>query len=71
MRTHAIRLRRVHDFVSSIFDSRERAHSLLNQGLFYVDCLPNVRDERAKPLMAKFDELVLQHATFREAFGLV
>lgn len=51
--------------------SKERAHSLLNQGLFYFDCLPNMRDERAKPLMAKFDELVLQHATFREAFGLI
>ena len=51
--------------------SKERAHSLLNQGLFYFDCLPNMRDERAKPLMAKFDELVLQHATFREVFGLI
>ena len=51
--------------------SKERAHSLLNQGLFYFDCLPNMRDERAKPLMAKFDELVHQHATFREVFGLI
>jgi hypothetical protein len=51
--------------------SKERAHSLLNQGLFYFDCLLNMRDERAKPLMAKFDELIRQHATLREVFGLI
>jgi len=51
--------------------SKERAHSLLNQGLFYFDCLLNMRDERAKPLMAKFDELLRQHATIREVFGLI
>ncbi len=51
--------------------SKERTHSLLNQGLFYFDCLPGMREERAKPLMAKFDELVRQHATFREIFGLI
>ena len=51
--------------------SKERAHSLLNQGVFYFDCLLNMRAERAKPLMAKFDELLRQHATFREVFGLI
>jgi hypothetical protein len=51
--------------------SKERAHSLLNQGLFYFDSLLNRRAERAKPLMAKFDELLRQHATFREIFGLI
>src|SRR6266568_4435881 len=48
--------------------SKERTHSLLNQGLFYFDCLPGMRDERARPLMAKFDELLRLHATFREIF---
>jgi hypothetical protein len=42
--------------------SKERTHSLLNQGLFYFDCLPGMRDERARPLMQKFDELLRQHA---------
>jgi hypothetical protein len=51
--------------------SKERTHSLLNQGLFYFDCLPGMREERARPLMQKFDELVRQHATFREVFGLI
>jgi hypothetical protein len=51
--------------------SKERTHSLLNQGLFYFDRLPGLRDERARPLVAKFDELLLQHSTFREIFGLI
>jgi hypothetical protein len=51
--------------------SKERTHSLLNQGLFYFDCLPNMREERAGPLMQKFDELLRQHVSFREIFGLI
>jgi hypothetical protein len=50
---------------------KTRTHSLLNQGLFYFDWLMTMRDERARPLMQKFDELVRQHAAFREIFGLI
>ena len=50
---------------------KTRTHSLLNQGLFYFDCLLNMRDERARPLMHRFDELILQHAATREIFGLI
>jgi hypothetical protein len=51
--------------------SKERTHSLLNQGLYYFDRLPGLREERSRPLMAKFDELLRQHATFREFSGLI
>jgi hypothetical protein len=50
---------------------KTRTHSLLNQGLFYFDCLLNMRDERARPLMQRFDELLRQHAATREIFGLI
>jgi hypothetical protein len=50
---------------------KTRTHSLLNQGLFYFDCLLNMREERAKPLMQRFDELLRQHAATREIFGLI
>jgi len=50
---------------------KTRTHSLLNQGLFYFDWLLTMRDERARPLVQKFDELVRQQATFREIFGLI
>jgi hypothetical protein len=50
---------------------KTRTHSLFNQGLFYFDWLLTMRDERARPLMQKFEELVHQQATFREIFGLI
>jgi hypothetical protein len=50
---------------------KTRTHSLLNQGLFYFDCLLNMREERARPLMQRFDELLRQHAATREVFGLI
>lgn len=50
---------------------KTRTHSLLNQGLFYFDCLYNMREERARPLMQRFDELLRQHAATREIFGLI
>lgn len=50
---------------------KTRTHSLLNQGLFYFDCLLNMREERARPLMHRFDELLRQHAATREIFGLI
>ncbi len=50
---------------------KERTHSLLNQGLFYFEWLATMSDERARPLIQKFNELVHQQATFREVFGLI
>jgi len=50
---------------------KTRTHSLLNQGLFYFDWLATMREERARPLMQKFDELVLEQPSFREIFGLL
>jgi len=50
---------------------KTRTHSLLNQGLFYFDCLLNMRDERARTLLERFDGLLRQHAATREIFGLI
>jgi hypothetical protein len=51
--------------------AKTRTHSPLNQGLFYFECLLNMREERARPLMQRFDELVRQHAALREVFALI
>jgi hypothetical protein len=50
---------------------KTRTHSLLNQGLFYFDWLLTMRNERARPLMQRFDELIRQQASFREIFGIL
>lgn len=51
--------------------SKARTHSLLNQGLYYYERLPGLPEERAKALMAQFDGMLRQHATFREVFGVI
>ena len=50
---------------------KTRTHSLLNQGLFYFEWLATMDDDRARPLVAKHDELIRQQATLREVFGLI
>jgi len=50
---------------------KTRTHSLLNQGLFYFEWLATMDDERALPLVKKYDELIRQQATLREVFGLI
>jgi len=50
---------------------KTRTHSLLNQGLFYFEWLATMDDDRARPLVAKYDELIRQQAALREVFGLV
>ena len=50
---------------------KHRTLSLLNQGLFRYAALPNMKQERAEALMAKFGELLRQRRVFREVFGLI
>lgn len=50
---------------------KKRTHSLPNQGLFYFQWLATMDEERALPLMQKYDQLIREQATFREIFGLI
>jgi Transposase DDE domain len=48
---------------------KHRTLSLLNQGFFHYAALPNMKQERAEALMAKFGEMLREHRVFREVFG--
>lgn len=50
---------------------RGRALSLFAQGVFWYGALPNLREERARSLMSAFDQVVREHAVFREIFGVI
>jgi hypothetical protein len=50
---------------------KRRTLSLLNQGLYHYAVLPNMKQERAFPLMSKFDEMIRAQRVFREVFGLI
>jgi hypothetical protein len=50
---------------------KRRTHSLYRQGLYWYDCIPNMREEWLRPLMSAFDRIVREQAIFREIFGVI
>jgi Transposase DDE domain len=50
---------------------KHRTHSLFSQGVYYYGALPMMKEHKALPLIAKFDELIRAVPFFREVYGLV
>lgn len=51
--------------------TKRRTLSLFNQGCYWYEAIPAMREERYQSLMAAYDECVREHAIFREIFGLL
>ncbi len=51
--------------------AKKRTHSLFRQGSMLYDLIPNMPDERLRPLIQRFGELLLQQRTFSAVFGYV
>lgn len=51
--------------------SAKRQLSLYRQGCFWYEALPNMRTDRLALLMAAYDEVLREHAVFREIFGII
>ena len=50
---------------------KRRTHSLFRQGLMLYEHIPNWSDERLRPLLKKFTELLQEQRLFRDAFGVI
>ena len=50
---------------------KRRSYSLLRQGCHYYECIPAMKPEKLKLLLAKFAELVTAQSLFRDVFGLL
>ncbi len=50
---------------------KKRTHSLCTQGSYYFMAMPRMSDERLRPLVERFGQLVREHIVFRDAFGLI
>lgn len=50
---------------------KRRTHSLFRQGLMLYEHIPNWSDERLRPLLMKFSELIQEQRLFRDAFGVI
>ncbi len=51
--------------------SKKRTHSLLRQGQMLYDAIANMPEQRLRPLMEKFAELVLAQRVFTQVFGFL
>jgi len=50
---------------------KRRTHSLFNQGAMLYNWMPTMPDKYFEPLMKRFNEMVLEHRVFKEAFGII
>ena len=48
-----------------------RTHSLFRQGLMLYDHIPNWSDERVRPLMERFLEMLMEQRVFKGIFGVI
>ena len=51
--------------------AKRRVHSLFRQGCLLYELIPNMPDERLRPLIERYQDLLRQNSTFSGAFGLV
>ena len=50
---------------------KRRTTSLFNQGWYWYQAIPNMREEWLQPLMEAFGRIVLKQAVCREIFGII
>jgi len=50
---------------------KQRTHSLFRQSYMLYDLTPNMPEQRLRPLMQRFAELLRKHRTFSDAFSVV
>lgn len=50
---------------------KRRTHSLFRQGCMLYDLIPTMLEERLRPLIERFSQLLLQHRAFSETFCVV
>jgi hypothetical protein len=48
---------------------KRRVHSLFRQGCLLYDLIPNMPEERLRPLLVKYEELLNQNRVFAQTFG--
>ena len=49
----------------------KRTHSLLRQGYMWYNHIPNMPEERLRPLMTEFNTILQEHSVFKKVFGWV
>ena len=50
---------------------KRRVHSLFRKGCLLYELIPNMAEERLRPLMERYQGLLGQNATFADVFGVI
>ena len=50
---------------------KRRTHSLFRQGLMLYEHIPNWPQERLRPLLKNFGQMLIEHRVLRETFGVI
>jgi hypothetical protein len=50
---------------------KKRTHSLFRQGCMLYDLIPNMPEQRLRPLIEKFEEMLRGHSVYKQTFGLI
>ena len=50
--------------------AKRRVHSLFRQGCLLYELIPNMPEERLRPLVERYEEILRQNVTFAGAFGI-
>ncbi len=50
---------------------KARTYSLFRQGCMYYQAIPMMKEERLRPLVERFSELLHGHRIFQEALGFI
>ena len=51
--------------------AKKRTHSLFRQGSYWYSAIPNLREERLRPLMEAFGKIVAEHQLSRGIVGVI
>ena len=50
---------------------KQRTHSLFRQGHMLYEHIPNWPEERLRPLLEKFAEMLMEHRVYKEVFAII
>jgi hypothetical protein len=60
-----------HDRMLKTNTAKHRTMSLYNQGAYWFECLPTMREDWLRPLMESFDRILRDHAIGRQILGVI
>jgi len=50
---------------------KRRTHSLFRQGCMLYELIPNMPENRLRPLIERFAEILLEQPAFKESFSII